>query len=238
MPQEISEWPALSRQVFLQEEDKVEHAFESFLDQGDRGTCGAISVLHAMGKEKVEALAEDIYKEPECIPDDLIEGNVLKREKHPLALILATHLLNERHRLWTYHGTGSEKDAIAEAASSSDIKKWLLEYFPDREIASYSSYCFGAWDNAQEVNVLWGKSQKPVVIAFVNLDYLQKNDAVKLPSLLAAFAEKGHCVHITTPFVQVNNCIQFDAFTWGKIQTFTMSKSDFKGMMWEMIVAK
>ncbi|MEI6791136.1 MAG: hypothetical protein WCK42_08155, partial [Myxococcaceae bacterium] len=79
----------------------------------------------------------------------------------------------------------------------------------------------------------------PIIIAFVNGDYLKETKTRKAPSLWAACDGKGHCVHITTPFIELpDGRIQFDVFSWGKSQTMALSKSDFKGMMWEIIVAQ
>lgn len=246
MPQNTTlEWPGLSQSAFFREEREAKRSPESAFDQGNRGTCGAMAMLHALettSPQKFEALAEDVYQKHQLIPNDMLEGDVLKREKHPLALILATHLLNERSHAWTYpyHGTHSDKDSMLESVSSSDIKKWLKEYFPKREVCSYSSYCWGALKNAEEINFLWkDPSQKPIILAFVNSDYLRDAHTSKAPSLWAVCDGKGHCVHITTAFLELpDGRIQFDVFTWGKIKTMTLSKSDFKGMMWEFIVAK
>lgn len=245
MPQNTatSEWPALSYKAFQDEEREAQRSPDSVFDQGKRGTCGAMAVLHALeteSREKFQVLAKEVYEDPRFIPDDLIEGDLLRGEKHPLALILATHLLNGRPHQWlTYHGTQSEQDSIAEAVSAGDVKQWLKEYFPDREVHSYSSYCWGALTNALKINALWATaSQKPIIIAFVNGDYLKETKTRKTPSLWAACDGKGHCVHITTPFIELpDGRIQFDVFSWGKSQTMALSKSDFKGMMWEIIVA-
>ncbi|MEI6806555.1 MAG: hypothetical protein WCK49_08650 [Myxococcaceae bacterium] len=241
----ILEWPALSYSAFQREQRAVLSNPDSVFDQGIRGTCGTMAVLHALetvSRDRLQTLEEEVYTEHRFIPDDMLQSDLLKREKHPLALILATHLLNERSHLWntTYHGTHSDKDSMAEAVTSGDIKNWLKEYFPDRKIDSYSSYCWGALTNALKVNVLWGSdSEKPIVLAFVNSAYLRNTPTTKAPSLWAACDGKGHCVHITTPFVELpDGRIQFSVFTWGETKTMTLSKNDFKGMMWEMIVAK
>lgn len=236
MPQSpVREWPRLPYRNL--------HRADSVLDQGRLGTCGPIAVLHALQVEspkRLDDFAERVYRNRAFLPINVIAGENSERDRHPLAVILATHLINEHNLFLTYHATDSKKDLLAGASRASDVKQWLKEFFPNREIRSYSSYFWGAIDNAKKVSALWVSSEKkPIVIALLNGDYLQRYISHKhLPSLLASCFAKGHVVHILTPFIEcLDGLIRFDAYTWGATQTFRMSKNDFKEMMWEMIVA-
>lgn len=227
----------LSQSRFEKENESLDRGSDSLLAQGNRGICGPMAVLHAIGansKDQLQAIANDAYQQQRLIPE-------LEKEKHPLGLILAMHLLNQRTGHLPYHGTLTQRDQIASACSPSDIILWLHEYFPEKTIAQYSSYCWGALKNIAKVNTLWNHPFKqPIVIAFLDGDYLKDHSAQSshLPTLLAACAGKGHCVHITTPFKRLpDNRIQFDVYTWGKMKTVTLSKKACKRMLWTMIVS-
>ncbi|MEI6790348.1 MAG: hypothetical protein WCK42_04115 [Myxococcaceae bacterium] len=245
MPQNnIQDWPGLTYAELRREEERVLNRSDSVLNQGRLGTCGPIAVLHALEVEsptRLKALADEVYRDHALLPADVVEGANCERDRHPLAVILATHLLNENNLFLTYHATESKADLVAGGSTSSDIKKWLEKFFPNREVSSYSSYFWGALNNAQKVSALWvSPEKKPIVVALLNGDYLQAHAQNKhLPSLLAACSAKGHVIHILTPFIEcLDGSIRFDAYTWGATQTFRMSKDDFKGMMWELIVAQ
>ncbi|MEI6805556.1 MAG: hypothetical protein WCK49_03505, partial [Myxococcaceae bacterium] len=214
-----TQWPHISYQEIQEFAEMACAEPDDFFDQGSLGICGPVSVLHALASRSQEGflrLIDEVYRNPEKIPQNVRE------QKRSLVALLSTYLINQVNCLMTYTATTSAMDFVSGGITPDNIRHWMTQFFPQKKIQTYSSYFYGSWNNALEVNKLWENTfGNPIVIAFVNAAALQPESFViahKLPGFLVVPAAKGHFIEITTPFYEnIQGNIEFKAFTWGDL---------------------
>lgn len=214
-------------------------------NQETHGICGPISVLHAFAQDAPDRFGgfagEVCQKDARLVPENLVDEFNGVRKHNTLVRILSAYLTNGQNTLMTYEGSNSIGDYLACAAFPSDIVAWLEKVFPNREVTSYSSYCWGAVDNAEAVNQLWASSERqPIIIAFVNgyrIQSKQDKVAYSLPGILGILGGAGHYVHITSPFQKVEDGYEFKAYNFGMDHTYRFSESEFEKVFYGLMVA-
>lgn len=240
-----AQWPHTSYEAIRKGAEQVCADPDDYVTQGSLGICGPVAVLHALASTSKQGyldLVDEVYKNPEKIPQDMRNEEGLLNKSNGLTVLLSTYLTNQENHLLTYHATAGKIDLVAGGMLPENLKHWLQKFFPEKKVQTYTSYFYGAVDNARTVNKLWETSQgKPLVIAVVNAACLEPESHLlrhKLPSFLAMSAAVGHFIQITTPFTEnAQGEIEFEAFNWGSLRKYQFSNSNFKKMLLEIIVA-
>lgn len=236
--------PILSEEVVAREARYATTFTVASLNQDSYGICGPIAVLHACALEsfdRFENFAREVCRQGAgLVPQILIDEFEGERRFNTLARVMSAYLSNQQNVFMTYEGGNSCWSFLQSAAFPKDIVAWYKKFFPEREVTSYGSYCWGALDNVDEINALWSKPTKqPIVIALVNPYRLEGNKAslaYRLRGLFGLFAG-SHFIHITSAFRKENSRIRFEAYNCGMNRSYDLSENKFAQVFYEVMVA-
>ena len=99
------QWPGISYERVMRDAKAACDHPDSYLDQRELGICGVVSMLHALAsrsKDDFLGLVDQTYRNPRFIPDGLKNDTKLREKHNALAIILSTHLLNQKIQFTTH----------------------------------------------------------------------------------------------------------------------------------------